>query len=127
MRVGLQIEMPILFQPRLQFPAQYLLGIAFGSGHVAALKGGFRIVLNRKGEILPARVLYQLDCRLVRRLTDPVGKKADVRRKLACHMAGYGVPVSIIENENGDDLHQDHRDQDDRQHPAEERFRQIVT
>ena len=127
MRVGLQIEMPFLFQARLKLAAQDLFGIARGGGHVPALKGGFRTVLHREGEILPARVLYQLDCRFIGRFTNPVGKKADIRRKLACHVTGYSVPMPVIENEDCDHLDKDHRDQDDRQHPAEERLWQIVT
>ncbi len=127
MRVRFQIGMPFLFQPDAEFIAKHLLGIACRWIDIPPRKLGLGIVLDGEGKILPSGLLDQLDCRLVGCLAKPVGKQAYVSGKLARHVACDRVPMSFIEDEDGDHLHQNHRHQDDRQHAPEQRFRQIVT
>ena len=127
MWIRLQIGVPFLFQPDAQLIAKHFLGIACRRIDIPPRKFSLGIVLDGEGEILPSGLLDQLDRGLVRRLAKPVGKQADVSGKLARHVACDRVPMSFIEDEDGDHLHQNHRHQNDRQHAPEQRFRQIVT
>ena len=44
----------------------------------------------------------------------------------AGHLAGDRIPMPLIKNKHGDNLHQDHRHQNNAQHPPEQGFRHVI-
>ena len=91
-----------------QFPPKHGFGIGFWRGDRGGRQNRTRLKIDRKAEILPAFFCDGRDAVRIRIGADITNQQSHFASKVLRHMAGNSIPVTFIENENGNDLHKNH-------------------